>query len=202
MAEPVPIVGQWLPAARAGSSTALGQALEACRAYLLTVANRQLDAELQAKGGPSDLVQETFLEAQRDFARFHGDSGAELLAWLRQLLLHNLANFKRRYRGTGKRQVGREVVLQSDTPSGDLGGGVAADTPTPSKQAAAEEQAQAVERALQRLPDNYRQVILWRYREGRSFAEIAQLMGSSENAVRKLWFRGIERLQREMDEPS
>src|SRR5205085_10055364 len=106
MAEPAQEVAQWLPAARAGSRDALGKALEACRGYLLLIANRQLDAALQPKGGPSDLVQETFLEAQRDFAQFQGDSGAELLAWLRQLLLHNLANFKRRYRATDKRQVG------------------------------------------------------------------------------------------------
>jgi RNA polymerase sigma-70 factor, ECF subfamily len=61
---------QYLPAARAGSREALGQALEICRGYLLRVANQGLDAELRAKGGASDLVQETFLEAQRDFGRF------------------------------------------------------------------------------------------------------------------------------------
>jgi RNA polymerase sigma-70 factor (ECF subfamily) len=201
MAEPLPDVAQWLPAARAGSTAALGQALEACRGYLLTIANRQLDAALQAKGGPSDLVQETFLEAQRDFARFHGESGAELLAWLRQLLLHNLANFKRRY-GTGKRRVGREVMLGGDTPGGSPTAEPPLDTPSPSKRALAAEQAEALERALGRLPDNYRQVIVWRYREGRSFPEIAQLLACTENAARKLWFRGIERLQRELEGPA
>src|SRR5437764_3357307 len=95
---------QWLPAARCGSREALGRALDACRRYLLLVADKELDAELQAKGGASDLVQQTFLEAQRDFARFHGDSEAELLAWLRRLLLNNLADFRRLYRGTGKRR--------------------------------------------------------------------------------------------------
>ena len=53
-----------LAAARTGSSEALGQALQACRGYLLLLAERELDPDLRAKGGASDVVQETFLEAQ------------------------------------------------------------------------------------------------------------------------------------------
>jgi RNA polymerase sigma-70 factor (ECF subfamily) len=48
---------QWLPAARAGSREALGEVLEACRGYLLLLAQEELDPALQAKGGASDLVQ-------------------------------------------------------------------------------------------------------------------------------------------------
>src|SRR5438874_1673797 len=51
---------EWLPAARNGSAQALGDALEACRVYLLAVAEHELDPELRGKGGASDLVQETF----------------------------------------------------------------------------------------------------------------------------------------------
>jgi hypothetical protein len=46
--------GQRLAAARAGSREALGQALQACRGYLLLLAERELDADLRAKGGASD----------------------------------------------------------------------------------------------------------------------------------------------------
>src|SRR5437899_2062269 len=91
---------RWLPAARTGSTEALGQLLEACRGYLLLIAQRELAPDLQAKGGASDLVQETFLKAQRHFAGFQGDSEGELKAWLRQLLLNNLADFTRLYRAT------------------------------------------------------------------------------------------------------
>jgi RNA polymerase sigma-70 factor (ECF subfamily) len=189
-------IARWLPEARAGSRQALGDMLEAYRAYLLLIANRQLDPDLRVKGGASDLVQETFLEAQRDFAQFQGDNGDELQAWLRQLLLHNLANFARRYRDAGKRAIGREVAL--DTPSGAQERGLPADTPSPSGQAMAREQAETVLQALNRLPDDYRQVIVWRYQEGRSFEEIADKLGRSENAARKLWFRAVERLEEEM----
>ena len=119
-------------AARRGSREALGQALEACRLYLLSIADRQLDEDLQAKGGASDLVQETFLEAQRDFEQFRGSSPDELRAWLRQVLLHNLGAFTRRFRTTSKRAVGLEVALQSAGSSADLGERLAGSNLSPS----------------------------------------------------------------------
>jgi RNA polymerase sigma-70 factor, ECF subfamily len=188
-----------MDAARAGSQQALGEVLEACRGYLLTVANRQLDPQVRAKGGASDLVQETFLEAQRDFAQFRGTSEAELRAWLGRLLVNNLANFARHYRGTGKRRVDREVALPQEHSTGPRGRGLAGGTPSPSVQAMSREQAQRVEQALDRLPDDYRRVIRLRNQEDRPFDEIARLMARSENAVRKLWFRAVERLQQELE---
>src|SRR5262249_59553636 len=124
MAESANEAARWLPAARAGSREALGQALEECRGYLLLLAQRELDPALQPKGGASDLVQQTFLEAQKDFDRFQGDSEAEWLAWLRRLLLNNLANFTRSFRSTGKRQFEREVPLPAAGSSAGPGAGL------------------------------------------------------------------------------
>jgi RNA polymerase sigma-70 factor, ECF subfamily len=190
--------GDRLIAARAGSRAALGEALEACRAYLLKIAEQDLDPALRPKGGASDLVQQTFLEAQRDFARFTGGSEQELLAWLRQLLRNNLANFARDYRQTGKRRIDREVALDTPDSSGGPAGQVPADTTSPSGHAAADEQAEMVRRTLERLPEDYRRVLTLRYQEGRSFDEIAQLLGRSSNAARKLWARAVERLEEEL----
>jgi RNA polymerase sigma-70 factor (ECF subfamily) len=193
---------KYLPAARAGSREALGQALEICRGYLLRVANQGLDEDLRAKGGASDLVQETFLEAQRDFGQFHGSSEQELLAWLRLLLLHNVANFTRRYRGTGKRRVDREVGLDGTESAAGRKARLATDTPSPSKEAMAHEQAEKVQQALKRLPEDYRRVIVLRNQERRSFEEMGPLMGRSAEATRRLWSRAVERLQRELEASS
>lgn len=187
--------------ARAGSREALGQALEACRGYLLHVAQAELDPDLRAKGGASDLVQETFLEAQKDFGQFHGNSSDELRAWLRQLLLHNVANFTRRYRTTAKRQVGREVCVEAAGSSAERGANLVADQTSPSGLAATREQTEALLRALERLPEDYRRVIVLRYQEQRPFEEIAQLMDRSANAVRILWSRAIRQLRQEMEAP-
>jgi RNA polymerase sigma-70 factor (ECF subfamily) len=184
--------------ARGPSREELGRALESCRGYLLSVAEGELAPELRAKGGASDLVQETLLEAYRDFDRFRGGSEDELLAWLRRLLLNNLANFVRSYRGTGKRQLDREVALAA----GDSGGttpGPAAETPSPSGQVMADEQTRQLQAALARLPEDYRAVLTLRYTEELPFEEVAARMGRSSNAVRKLWARAVERLQQELE---
>jgi hypothetical protein len=57
-----------------------GQLLEGCRQYLLMIANDVIGPELQVKFGPSDLVQDTFLEAQRHIGAFCGRSRAKLRA--------------------------------------------------------------------------------------------------------------------------
>jgi RNA polymerase sigma-70 factor, ECF subfamily len=185
-----------LTAARAGSTDALGSALEACRAYLLIVAERELHPAVRAKGGASDLVQQTFLEAHRDFGRFHGNSQEELLAWLRQVLLNNLANFTRQHLQTKKRQADLEVRLGSG--SGPAESRLAGSGTTASRVAMAGEDAAALEAAMTRLPEDYRRVLALRYHEGRSFDEIAELIGRSANAARKLWARAVERLEREL----
>jgi RNA polymerase sigma-70 factor (ECF subfamily) len=192
----------WLSQARAGSLDALGQALENCRDYLLLVANRELAPDLRAKGGASDLVQETFLEAQRDFSHFQGASADELRAWLRRLLLNNVANFVRHYRGTAKRQLGREQSLTPDDSSRQPGAALPGDTPTPSQQVMAHEQAEALRQATLRLPEDYRQVLALRHQEQLSFEEIGERMGRTTNAARLLWLRAVERLQQDLGSSS
>jgi RNA polymerase sigma-70 factor, ECF subfamily len=189
-----------LAAARAGSREALGAALEACRGYLLLVAQGELGEDLRAKGGASDLVQGTLMEACRDFGRFHGGTEEELLQWLRRLLLNNLADFARQYREAGKRQLDREVALAPGDSSAAAGGPAAA-LPSPGSAAAAGEQAAAVRRVLDRLPDDYRRVVVLRYEQGRAFEEIGAEMGLTANAARKLLVRAVERVRQELEGP-
>ena len=61
-----------------------------------------------------------------------------------------------------------------------------------------DEQTRALEAAIGRLPEDYQQVIKYRYREERSFEEIGQLMDRSADAARQLWFRVVERLEKEL----
>jgi RNA polymerase sigma-70 factor (ECF subfamily) len=196
--------GLWLSAARDGSRDALGQALESCRRYLLWVARHELHDDLQAKGGASDLVQETFLEAQLAFAHFQGNSEVELRTWLRRLLHHRAAKFSRRYRTTQKRRLARETPLTAtDLPAG-WEGALHAELPSPSMQLIALEQAQRLRQALERLTDDHRWVITLRYVEQCSFEEIGRRMQRTANAARLLWLRAIERVKHELrdaDEP-
>jgi RNA polymerase sigma-70 factor (ECF subfamily) len=183
---------QLIRQARAGSAEALGRLLEGCRAYLLLVASKGLDANLQAKAGASDLVQRTFMEAQRDFAKFQGGSQRELLNWLLSVLHHTLHDF-RRFHNAKRRKVKREQSIS--------GVEVAIDSPPPVDKAAATEEGEAVLRAMERLPEDYRLVVAMRHQERLSWDDIARRMGRKVETVRKLWFRAVARLRQEMHIP-
>lgn len=191
---------QWIAEARDGSAAALGQIMELCRQYLLLVANRELEPEFSAKGGASDLVQETFLEAHRDFARFEGTTHAEVLAWLRRILLNNLSNFRRRYAASEKRQIRREISLDSTGSQDEAKRSLAVEGSSPSSHVAAKEKSADLDRALEGLPIDYREVILLRHEQGLSFAEVGQLMNRSAEAARKLWARAICLLREELED--
>jgi RNA polymerase sigma-70 factor, ECF subfamily len=184
---------------RSGSADAAGQVLEACRHYLLLIANRELPTEVRQKVGASDMVQDTFAEAHRDLPRFLGQNEDQLRAWLRRILLNNVANARRHYLQTGKRDVAREVAL-GDAPSGEDWLGLAPSrAASPSSEVVRDEDARLLEQALSKLPEHLRQVIVMRHRENKSFAEIGQAQGRSAAAARKSWVRGLEKLQRELD---
>jgi RNA polymerase sigma-70 factor, ECF subfamily len=193
------IVARWLCEARAGSKEALGQILADCRAYLLLIAGQELDPILRAKAGASDVVQDTMLEASRDFEHFHGTTEEELRAWLRRLLLHNLADLRRHYGDDGKRDVGREFPLAAAGPAADPWLAVENGDSSPSARAIRQEQVEAMYRAIDRLPDDYQQVISYRYQKQLPFDEIGRRMERSVNAVEKLWARAIARLRLELE---
>jgi RNA polymerase sigma-70 factor (ECF subfamily) len=191
---------QLLTLARAGQGAALGALLERFRNYLTLLARLQIDRRLQGKVDPSDVVQETFLEAHRDFARFRGSSEAEVAAWLRQVLAHNLANVVRHYRGTQRRDVRLERQLQDelDQSSRMWDPGLVAKYSSPSHEAARREQMVLVADALAQLPPDYREVLILRHLEGLTFPEVAGRMGRTLTAVNKLWVRALGRLRQRL----
>jgi len=198
MEPPTPIdLPSVLTAARHGSRAALGQLLENCRNYLLLVANRVLEAELRSKVGASDLVQETFLLAQQNFDRFQGGTEAELLAWLRRILLNHLGGLSRKYRDA--QQLGpREVPLDEARSQASQGDSFATRL-LPATARAAREQDAALQQALERLPEHYRQVIRWRNYDCLPFEEIGRRLDRSADAARKLWTRALEQLEQRLE---
>jgi len=177
--------------ARAGSHEALGQLLEGFRPFLLQMAEEDLGSGLRPKAGASDVVQQSFLEAQRDFKSFRGLSRAEALAWLRHILQNNLLDLARRYNATEKRRLNREVSFD------DVAGvdGLPGDSSTASHLVDRREQWERTLQGLQRLSAEQQEVIRLRHQEGKTFAEIGQALQRSEEAARKIWARAIDELR-------
>jgi RNA polymerase sigma-70 factor (ECF subfamily) len=198
MNSPPPDPERLLRLAQAGDGPALGQMLELYRNYLTLLARYQIGRRLQGKVDASDLVQETFLEAHRDFGQFRGGTEAELVGWLRRILATNLANQVARYCGTRRRNVRleRELAAELDQSSQALNRGLIAKQSSPSHQAVRRDQAVVLADALEQLPEDYRQVLVLRHLEEQSFPEVARHMCRSLDSVKNLWARALARLRR------
>jgi RNA polymerase sigma-70 factor (ECF subfamily) len=191
---------QLLQDARRGDTATLGQLLELYRRYLALLARVQIGQRLQQKVDASDLVQETFLKAHRQFANFRGTTEAQFVQWLRKILAASLADLLRRYLGAQGRDVRleREIEGAFDQSSVLLDRGLVAGQSSPSQQAASREQAVLLADTLAQLPPDYRDVLVLRHLEGLTFPEVSRRMGRSIDSVEKLWMRALARLRQMM----
>lgn len=183
--------------ARDNDVAARGHLLELYRPYLTLLARAQLGQRLQGKVDPADLVQETYLEAHRNFGLFRGTSEGQLVGWLRQILAARLADLLRRYLGTQGRDVRleREIADALDRSSVLLGNVLATAEPSPSEQVQQRERAVILAEALERLPEDYREALILRHFEELTFPQVAERMGRTVDSVEKLWIRGIVALR-------
>jgi RNA polymerase sigma-70 factor (subfamily 1) len=185
-----------LEAARNGDKEAQGRLLETCRRPLLYFARRQLNPDVQAKGGASDVVQDAFVKALREIDTFHGCTPEQLLGWLRVIVQRTMANFTRQFH-TGKRQAGLEVSREAATLREDPRQAV----PSASEVVIRQEENELCERALSRLPALHVQVIRMRIEENLSFEEIARRTGRTSEAARQIWRRAVAEVRREVSGP-
>jgi RNA polymerase sigma-70 factor (ECF subfamily) len=197
MADPSWEVSRLIIEARQARPDALVQLLEAYRNYLKLLARTGIDASLQGKADDSDLVQETLLKAHQRFGQFRGQTEAELIAWLRQILAHNLADLGRQFRVAEGRRVSRERSLEDmlNVSSAALGNLIAADGSSPSKSAQRRELSVVLADALAELGPDYREVIVLRSIEERDWDEVALRMGRTPGAIRILWTRALKQLR-------
>ncbi|WP_422928481.1 sigma-70 family RNA polymerase sigma factor [Singulisphaera sp. PoT] len=182
----------WINEARKGNLEALGFAFEKYRAEITQAAASLLAENLRVKVDVGDLVQETYLEAYRDFSQFDGKTGAEWKAWLKKILQNNIKEIARRYE-TRKRDRKREVPIPS---KGD--GDIAADATSPSGLAMRKERSEAIRQALERLPERDRLVIYLRSYDQCTFEVMGGRLGCSAVAARNRWVSAVERLWREL----
>jgi RNA polymerase sigma-70 factor (ECF subfamily) len=191
---------QLLAEARQGKREELGNLLELYREYLNLVARTQIDLHLQAQVNPSDMVQETFLEAYRDFGQFQGTTERELVAWLRRILVHNLGHLVERQMKAQKRDIRRQISLEQriaslDRSAAKVEAALVSPWSSPSAHAQRREMAALLADQLARLPAHHREVIVLRNLEALPFEEIARRMKRTQTATRVLWLRALGKLR-------
>jgi RNA polymerase sigma-70 factor (ECF subfamily) len=129
-----------------------------------------------------DVVQETFLRAFR--ARRSYSAKARFSTWLYTIATRVSLNELRRGRRLRPADVAAETAEAGASP------------PTPADELAAARLARAVQQATDALPENQRAALLLSRFADRSYAEIAEILGVSEAAVKSLLFRATDELRR------
>ncbi len=175
--------------------------LDRFRDYLRLLARLHMGAGLKARVDPSDLVQETLLDAHKGRAQFHGTTDAELMAWLRTTLAHNLADAAKAQK-KAKRDVARERSLEAEfgQSTARLGDWLAAQQSTPSRRMSREEEALRLAGALARLPGPQREAVELHHLKGLSLKELAAHLERSEAAAAALLNRGLKGLRELLEE--
>lgn len=174
---------------------------ERFREYLRLMARIGLDRKLQRRLDPSDLVQETLLEAHRSMHQFRGEGVEQQAAWLRQILAHNLANAARDH-GRARRDVALEESLEQAMAGSSirLAGWAEERQPSPSSVAVRGEEVLRLSDAIATLEADEAEVLFRRYWQGAPLDEIGRLLGISRFAASRLLRRAHARLRVKLKE--
>lgn len=173
-----------LCAVQQGSQSQLGPLLDLYRGFLLDQAGKELSSDVAVKASPSDVVQDTMLEATRAFAEFRGTTEIQLRAWLQQILSRKVIDTFRHYREVSKRDISREVPFQESMGFQRDPRESPQKHNTPFGQAVVVEKYQHLLQALQQLNAEDRLVIDLRMFQKKGFEEVGQVLGKSSDAAR------------------
>lgn len=183
-----------LQRAQAGDPRAFEQLFDRYRPFLRQVIALRLDPRLRPRVDPSDVVQETQLEAFRRLDDFLRRQPMPFRIWLRQTACEHLLKLHEHHVTAGRRSVQREVSLP-DQSSLLLAQHLLVAGSTPSQQCSRQEIATQINEAVGQLPPLDREVLLMRHYEGLAYEEISAALEITAPAARKRYGRALLRLQ-------
>jgi RNA polymerase sigma-70 factor (ECF subfamily) len=181
-----------------GDRAARGAILQRHRHRLRAMVAVRMDPRLAARIDPSDVVQEALAEADRRLDAYLRERPVAFYPWLRQLACDRLAEQHRRHVRAGRRSVAREEAGPGGLPDGSalqLADRLLGHTTSPSAALQREELRGQVRAALAALPEPEREVLVLRYLEQLSAAEVGAVLGVSEAAAKKRALRALQRLR-------
>jgi RNA polymerase sigma-70 factor (ECF subfamily) len=189
---------------RDGGAASLGELFVRYRDRLRWVVAARLDPRLRGRIDPSDVLQETFLEAMERFETYRREPAMPLFLWLRFLAVQRLLILHRRHFRAKRRDAAREVAPgpagAPEVSAADLAERLIGHLTSPSDAAIRAEQRRAVLEALNALEPIDREVLVLRHFEQLSNAETAQLLGLRESAASNRYVRALQRLRAILDD--
>lgn len=178
---------------------ALSKNLDQCRPYLRLLAATGFNQKLRAKVDPSDIVQQTLLQAHRSKESFRGNTKNELLAWLKKILTRNLMHATRDL-GRDKRDFNREQSLEATLQASWLKVEqvLARSGTAPVDRMQKHEEQNRMCDAVARLPDAQRIAVELHHFLGWPISQVAEEMQKTPVAVSGLLRRGLKTLRSQL----
>lgn len=176
---------------RAGDDAVLGELFERHRERLQRMVHFRLDARLVGRIDPDDVLQESFLEAEKRLQAYRDDD-KPFFVWIRLITQQTMIDLHRKHLGAKMRSAGREVHAPA---SGTLSGLFVGQITSPSRAMMREEIRARVDAALQEMDEIDREVLMLRHFEELSNKEVATLLGIQENAASNRYVRALGRLK-------
>ena len=159
----------------------------------------RLDPRLQGRFDPSDVLQETYLDALGRLPEYLREPKLPFFLWIRYLTGHHLGRIHRNHLGRQMRDPGREVSLYQgampEASSAALAAQLLGKESRPSERAVRAERMLRLQEALNRMDPIDREVLALRHFEHLTRAESAQVLKLSEAAAAKRYLRALERLR-------
>ena len=184
---------------RGGDRRALAALFEQYCDRLRRMVELRLDPRLRARFDASDVVQEAFLDVARDLDAYLTDPKLPPLLWLRLHVGRRLTTLHRQHLGTKMRDPGQEISLyQGDLPQADpaaLASMLLGQLTSPTQAVQRAERMLRVQEALNSLDPLDREVLALRHFEQLSRAEAALVLGITQEAGAKRYFRALKRLK-------
>jgi RNA polymerase sigma-70 factor (ECF subfamily) len=172
---------------QSGDATAFDTLITRYSGDIYTLLYRLTENEEEAR----DLTQETFLSALKAVKNFRGD--ADLKTWLYRIAVNHSRN---RFRWWKSRKVDSTFSLDED--ENPLSERIQSNSENPEMATLRKEREFLLRKALQELPDNFKEVVILRDIEGLSYEEIANLLQTNVGTVKSRIARGREELRRKL----
>jgi RNA polymerase sigma-70 factor (ECF subfamily) len=184
---------------RGGDRQALAALFDRYRDRLRRMVELRLDPRLRGRLDASDVVQDAYLDVARDLDAYLADPKLPPLLWLRLHVGRRLTTLHRRHLGTRMRDVGREISIYHgalpEASSAALASMLLGRHTSPTQAAQRAERMLRVQEALNALDPIDREVLALRHFEQLGRAEAAHVLGITQDAGAKRYFRALKRLK-------
>lgn len=188
-----PTTKRLLARARDGDRQALERLFVRAYPDLLQAARIRMGAVLRARLETRDVAQSAYYEAFRDLHRYRYQGQGSFYRWLLGILENKIRNRIDFFRAK-KRDLRREKRL-ADASSAP------APATTPTQRLVRSEERERLEAAMDRLPEEHRDVIISRYYLRMPWREIGEHLDRSEEAAQMLCRRALRKLREIYERP-